>query len=161
VDVINQFSATRSSQTGNRQECILAPVYEKNLLQGFNAMKLRKEELPVALELPVATFRVAEWDDTSIAYVKLTAGADATPLLKGLPEDKCQCPHWGYMLEGAIHVRYSNGKEEICKAGEVFHWPAGHTVWVEEDTSFIEFSPKKELKTVYDHIGDKLASVSK
>jgi hypothetical protein len=107
-------------------------------------MKLRKEELPIALELPVATFRVAEWDETAVAYVEMTAGADATPLLEGLPDDKCQCPHWGYILKGAIHVRYNNG----------------HTVWVEEDTSFVEFSPKKELKEVYDHVGNKLASVS-
>lgn len=123
-------------------------------------MKLRKEELPVALELPVATFRVAEWDDTAVAYVKMTAGADATPLLEGLPGDKCQCPHWGYILEGSIHVRYNDGKEEVCKAGEMFHWPAGHTVWVDEDVSFVEFSPKKGLKEVYDHIGNKLASAS-
>ena len=123
-------------------------------------MKLRKEELPIALELPVAVFRVAEWDDTAVAYVEMTAGADATPLLQGLPDDKCQCPHWGYILKGAIHVRYSNGEEEVCRAGEMFHWPAGHTVWVKEDTSFVEFSPKKELKHVYDHIGNTLASVS-
>ena len=123
-------------------------------------MKLCKEEIPVALALPVATFRVAEWGDTAVAYVRLEAGADATPLLQGLPNDKCQCPHWGYMLEGAIHVSYSDGKEEVCRAGEMFYWPAGHTVWVEEDTSFVEFSPKKLLKEVYDHIGNKLASVS-
>lgn len=123
-------------------------------------MKLRKEDLPIALELPVATFRVAEWDNNSVAYVKLAAGADATPLLEGLQDDKCQCPHWGYMLEGAIHVHYNDGKEEVCKAGEMFYWPAGHTVWVDEDTSFVEFSPKKELKHVYDHIGSKLAAAS-
>lgn len=128
--------------------------------KGDDGMKLRKEEAPIALELPVATFRVAEWDDTAVAYVKLAAGADATPLLQGLPDDKCQCPHWGYMLEGAIHVRYSDGKEEVCRAGEMFYWPAGHTVWVEEDTSFVEFSPRKSLKEVYAHIGNKLASVS-
>jgi len=91
-------------------------------------LKLRKEEIPVALELPVATFRVAEWDDMAVAYVELAAGADATPLLEGLHEDKCQCPHWGYMLKGAIHVRYGNGEVEVCRAGEMFHWPAGHTV---------------------------------
>jgi len=119
-------------------------------------MKMRKEDLPVALELPVATFRVGEWDDIAAAYVKLQAGADATPLLEGLPGDKCQCPHWGYMLEGAIHVIYSDGKEEVCKAGEMFYWPAGHTVRVEEDTSFVEFSPKHELKEVYGHIGKKM-----
>ena len=123
-------------------------------------MKLRKEEVPIALEMPVATFRVAEWANMALAYVRLTAGVDATPLLKGLPDDKCQCPHWGYMLEGAIHVRYSDGKEEVCRAGEMFYWPAGHTVWVEEDTSFVEFSPKKSLKEVYDHIGNKLSSVA-
>lgn len=123
-------------------------------------MKMRKEEMPMALELPVAAFRVAEWDTMAVAYVKLTAGVDATPLLQGLPGDKCQCPHWGYMLEGAIHVRYADGKEEVCRAGEMFYWPAGHTVWVEVDTSFVEFSPKKELKQVYDHIGRKLSTVS-
>ena len=123
-------------------------------------MKILKEEMPIALELPVATFRLSEWDDMAVAYVKLAAGADATPLLEGLKGDKCQCPHWGYMLTGAIHLRYDDGKEEICRAGEMFHWPAGHTVWVEEDTSFVEFSPKNELKEVYDHIGSKLEHIS-
>jgi len=123
-------------------------------------MKLRKEEIPIALEMPVATFRVAEWANMAVAYVQLTAGVDATPLLKGLPDDKCQCPHWGYILEGAIHVRYKNGEEEVCRAGEIFYWPAGHTVWVKEDTSFIEFSPNRELKEVYDHIGNKLQAAS-
>jgi len=121
-------------------------------------LKMRKEEMPVALELPVAKFRVAEWGNSAVAYVELSAGADATPLLAGLPDDNCQCPHWGYMLKGAIHVRYQDGKEEICRAGETFYWPAGHTVWVKEDTSFIEFSPKSELKEVYDHIGKKVAT---
>ncbi|MFH1688324.1 MAG: cupin domain-containing protein [bacterium] len=123
-------------------------------------MKLRKEDLPIALELPVAKFRVAEWGDKALAYVELAAGADATPLLAGLPDDICQCPHWGYILKGAIHVRYRDGEEEICRAGDMFHWPAGHTVWVKEDTAFVEFSPKKELKEVYNHIGKKVATVS-
>ena len=123
-------------------------------------MKLKKEELAIALELPVATFRVGEWGEMAVAFVTLKAGADATPLLEGLLEDKCQCPHWGYILEGAIHVKYSDGQEEICRAGEMFFWPAGHTVWVEEDTSFVEFSPKKALKEVYDHIGKKFESIS-
>ena len=123
-------------------------------------MKSRKEDLPVALQLPVATFRMNEWGDTSAAYVTLKAGADASPLLEGLPGDTCQCPHWGYMLTGAIHVRYTDGKEEVCRAGDMFYWPAGHTVRVEEDTSFVEFSPRKELKKVYDHIGKKAEAMA-
>jgi len=121
-------------------------------------MRVRKEDMPIAMELPVATFRVIDWDTMSVAFVKLDAGVDATPLLEGLPGDKCQCPHWGYILEGAVHVRYTSGEQEICQAGEMFYWPAGHTVWVKEDTSFLEFSPREALKKVYDHIGTKLAS---
>ena len=123
-------------------------------------MQERKEQLPVALDLPGAKFQVAEWGDTAVAFVQLSAGADARPLLEGLPEDKCPCPHWGYVLTGAIHVGYTDGKVEVSRAGELFYWPAGHSVWVEEDTSFVEFSPKQELKEVYDHIGRKVSAGS-
>lgn len=123
-------------------------------------MQERKEQLPVAMDLPGATFHMAEWGETAVAFVKLAAGADARPLLQGLPNDQCHCPHWGYVLEGAIHVRYTDGKEEVSREGELFYWPAGHTVWVDEDTSFVEFSPKKELREIYSHITDKVSAVS-
>jgi hypothetical protein len=128
--------------------------------KGEIVMKMRKEDIPVAIDMPVATFRAVEWDNMAVAFVKLKAGADATPLLEGLPGDKCQCPHWGYMLEGAIHVTYKNGEEENCRSGDTFFGPAGHTVKVEEDTSFLEFSPKQELRIVYNHIGEKAEAVS-
>jgi len=118
---------------------------------------LDKDLLPVALELPVAKFQLAEWGDISVVYVQLSAGADAAPLLAGLPNDQCQCPHWGYVLKGAVRVTYADGKEEVCRAQEMFYWPAGHTVRVDEDTTFVEFSPKKELEEVYDHIGRKIS----
>ena len=121
-------------------------------------MRDQKEHLPVALEVPgAATFRVAEWGETAVAYVRLSAGADAAPLLKGLPEDKCSCPHWGYVLEGAVHVLYADGKQEVSRAGDMFYWPPGHTVRVDQDTAFVEFSPRQELKRVYEHIGRQLA----
>ncbi len=121
-------------------------------------MRDPKERLPVALEVPgAAKFQVAEWGDTAVAYVHLAAGADAAPLLKGLPNDKCSCPHWGYILEGAVHVLYADGKQEVAQAGDLFYWPPGHSVRVEKDTTFVEFSPKQELKSVYDHIGRQLA----
>ena len=93
--------------------------------------------------------------DTAVAHVRLSAGTDATPVLEGLPGDKCACPHWGYILEGAVHLRYADGKEETARAGDFYYWPPGHTVWVDEDTTFVEFSPKGELREVYDHIRRK------
>jgi len=123
-------------------------------------MNMRKDDMPIAIDMPVATFRAVEWGNMAVAYVKLKAGADATPLLEGLPGNKCQSPHWGYMLEGAIHLTYENGDEETCREGDTFYWPAGHTVKVEEDTSFLEFSPKEKLREVYDHIGEKAKSMA-
>lgn len=57
-------------------------------------MQAMKEQLPVAIDLPGAQFRVAEWGDIAVAYVELNAGADARPLLEGLPNDRCACLHW-------------------------------------------------------------------
>jgi ethanolamine utilization protein EutQ (cupin superfamily) len=121
-------------------------------------MRERKENLPVALELPVAKFQRMDWGETAVTYVQLTAGADAAPLLEGLPQNKCSCPHWGYVLKGAVHVEYADGQRETVRAGDTFYWPAGHTVRVDEDTAFLEFSPKDQLTKVYDHIGRKVGA---
>jgi len=53
-------------------------------------------------------------------------------------------------------VAHSDGTEEVTGAGEVFYWPAGHTGWVEEDTTFIDFSPEQEFKEVGEHVARKM-----
>src|ERR1022692_1393692 len=30
------------------------------------------------------------------SFTTIRQGADLAPMLKGLPDDRCQCPHWGY-----------------------------------------------------------------
>jgi len=121
-------------------------------------MRASKEHMPVALELPVAKFQRMDWGENAVAYVQLAAGADAAPLLAGLPHDKCSCPHWGYVLKGSVHVEYADGQRETVRAGDVFYWPPGHTVRVDEDASFLEVSPADQLTRVYDHIGRKVAA---
>lgn len=104
-----------------------------------------KQDLPVTMEAPGTMMRTdAGWGGMVVGYVELPAGADFTPLFKGLPNDACHSPHWGYVIRGAVHIRYVDGTEELSSAGEVFYWPAGHTGWVDEDTAFLDFSPEKE-----------------
>ena len=50
---------------------------------------------------------------------------DATPLLKGLPDDRCQCPHWGYVIKGRLTFRFAD-HEEVFEAGDAFYLPPGH-----------------------------------
>ena len=92
------------------------------------------------------------WGGMTIALMEFPAGLDATPLLKGLPDDKCQCPHWGYVLKGSIHIGYADGTEEVVKAGQVFYFPPGHTGWFDEDAAWVEFSPAKEYAEVMAHV---------
>ena len=55
--------------------------------------------------------------------------------LKGLPDDLCQCPHWGYVLKGTLHLRYKDGREEIARVGDMLVHASGHTAWFDEDSS--------------------------
>jgi len=123
-------------------------------------MRCKKEDLPVALNVPGAVMsRAMEWGDMTVVHARFSAGADSSPLLAGLPGDKCGCPHWGVVLTGAVHVTYGDGSQEISLAGEVFYWPAPHTVRFEVDTEILEFSPRAGLRSVYEHIGRKLGQV--
>lgn len=119
-------------------------------------MKQDRSQMPKRLEAGGVCVQAQDWGDMNVARIRFPAGADATPLLKGQPGDLCQCPHWGTVVKGAIHVRYADGAEEIVKAGEVYYWPPGHTVWVEEDYEAIEFSPSGPMNAVIDHLKAKM-----
>lgn len=82
----------------------------------------------------------------TINLVAMNEGQDITAVLATLPEGKCQCPHWGYLLTGRITVRYDDGSEEVVEAGDPFYLRAGHTSWKAEDgTEFLQFSPSELL----------------
>lgn len=102
----------------------------------------------------------ATWGSMTANYLEIPAGTDFTPLLKGLPDDLCHSPHWGYVVKGALGVRYTDGTEETVRAGEVFYWPAGHTAWADEDTAWFDFSPEKEFAKVMAHITEMQEKLS-
>jgi len=122
-------------------------------------MRISKSEVPEKLNVPGAIVRQkADFGDASgygkIAgeYFTLGAGTDIAPLLKGLEDDLCQSPHWGYLIEGEITVTYRDGQEETVKEGDLFHWPSGHSVRVGKDAEVILFSPLAEHVEVIDHL---------
>ena len=119
-------------------------------------MRKTKERLPVTMEAGPANMQSAAWGEMRSAYMRMGEGVDFTPFLEGLPEDLCRAPHWGYMLKGAMQVRYTDGTQETIGAGQLFYLPPGHTVWFEEDTEFVEFSPKQEMDEVLAHVQQKM-----
>lgn len=81
---------------------------------------------------------------------------DESPF-KGLPDDRCQCDHWGYLFKGSFQVTYQDGPSEIVSAGEAYHLRPGHFVQTLEPVEVIEISPVAEhdrtMATVARNVG--------
>lgn len=106
-------------------------------------MRAKIEEVPVSFESGATYSRSIEWGGLNVAFEGLPAGLDSTPFFKGLPDNRCQCPHWGYVFKGRLRVIYAD-HEEVISAGEAYYLPPGHNGIVEEDTEVLEFSPMVE-----------------
>lgn len=126
-------------------------------------MHVSKTDIPERINVPGAIARqVVDFGDASgygkIAgeYFSLGAGTDIAPLLKGLEDDLCQSPHWGYVMEGEVTVTYKDGPEETISGGDLFYWPPGHSVRVGKDAEVILFSPQAEHCAVVDHLKKQL-----
>jgi hypothetical protein len=120
-------------------------------------MRAAEKELTIELAVGEILTRGEDWGGQIVRHLTLPPGADFRPLLAGLPGDQCACPHWGYVLEGSITVRYADGTEETSRAGDMYYWPGGHTGWTDEGVTFIEFSPAEEIAPVLAHLGAQLA----
>lgn len=42
----------------------------------------------------MAEDRTEELDGFTMNFTSIRQDSDLTPVLKGLPDDSCQCPHW-------------------------------------------------------------------
>ena len=103
-----------------------------------------KAEAPVVVEFEVLTSRHANLDDLTVVFEAYHVDADATPMFKGLPDDRCQCPHWGVVVSGELRLRYADN-EETFTAGDAYLARPGHVPVVTAGTEVIEFSPTEEL----------------
>ena len=122
-------------------------------------MRVAKQDVEVRMDIPGAVIRLRrDFGDAtglgriSCEYFTLAAGVDTTPLFQGLDGNLCQCPHWGYVIQGRITTTDANGVRETVSANDLFHWPPGHNVKVDEDAEIVMFSPQREHCHVIDHM---------
>jgi Cupin domain len=129
--------------TGDPSALSLAPHQTK----GAMAMpKVSKESATQGGEFGPVVDRSDQLERYTANFVSFAEDIDATPLLKGLPDDRCQCPHWGYVIQGKVTFRYAD-REEVFEAGDAFYTPPGHVpVKHEPGTEMVMFSPTEELR---------------
>jgi hypothetical protein len=88
----------------------------------------------------------AELDGYTVNIISFQERQDMGPMFKGaLPDDMCQCPHWGYVLKGRQTWRFAD-HEEVFEAGDAFYVGPGHVPVFEAGTEMVQFSPAEEMK---------------
>jgi hypothetical protein len=108
-------------------------------------MRGSRRDLPTTVEAEEAIVRETDWAGIHVAFETYNEDSDIPPLFKGSPDDRCQCPHWGYVFEGRMYVRYTD-REEVFEAGDAYYLSPGHTPFMEAGTEILVFSPKDEYR---------------
>jgi hypothetical protein len=121
----------------------------------------------------VARDRIAEIDDygvvedrhedvegITIQFVAIREDVDAAPLLRGLPDDRCNCRHWGYVFKGKLTFDLGDG-QEVYEAGDAFSITHGHIPSAENGTEYLQFSPTEELRPVSAHMQKSMAAMQR
>jgi hypothetical protein len=123
-------------------------------------MHVSRAELPATV-IGEYEGRTADAAGMRIAFESMPASfpPDESPF-KGLPGDRCQCDHWGYLLEGSFRVAYSDGPDEIVRAGEAYHLRPGHFVQTIEPVELIELSPVAEHDRTMAVVARNMAAVA-
>jgi len=107
--------------------------------------KVSKGSAGEPVEAPGFVGHYGETEGYTIGFEAYSEHADMTPLFVGLPDDKCQSPHWGIVLKGKLVYHTAGGDIEVTD-GEAYYVPPGHTPEIYPDTEVVEFSPTAELQ---------------
>ncbi len=85
--------------------------------QNRGLMHITKNDIPTKIDVPGAVARQAidfgdasEYGALAAEYFSLGAGTDIAPLLKGLDDDACHAPHWGFLVSGEVVITYTDGR---------------------------------------------------
>jgi mannose-6-phosphate isomerase-like protein (cupin superfamily) len=107
--------------------------------------KISKQSATDAMTLEGYEGHFGQIGDYTVGFETYTADADLSSMFKGLPDDHCQCPHWGVVLKGK--VKFTSKDEEVTvNAGEAYYVPPGHLPYLNAGTEVVEFSPTAQLQ---------------
>ncbi len=109
-------------------------------------------------DMGVMEGRYEELGGYTVGFETFREEADATALLVGLPDDRCQSPHWGYVLRGRLTFRFAD-REEVHEAGDAYYAPPGHVPVISAGTEIVEFSPTGEYERTVAAITENLAAL--
>jgi hypothetical protein len=120
--------------------------------------KVSKDATGEPIEGPGFEGRYGETEGYTIGFEKYSEHADMTPLFVGLPDDRCQSPHWGYVFKGKLVYHTADGDIEVTD-GEAYYVGPGHAPEIFPDTEIVEFSPTADFRQTMDVVGKNMESI--
>jgi hypothetical protein len=108
------------------------------------------DDLTPELEGPGVGIRRTDSGGLAMCLIRLEAGVRTDPLFAGLPDDRCQCPHWGYIISGTMRVHSAAGSTDYT-AGETYYWAPGHNLEAVSDAEYLEITPSDDYDGLMDH----------
>jgi len=130
-------------------------------------LRIEKDRVDVMMDIPGATLRLKKgfgeagaFGGMSAEYFTLAKGVDTRPLFEGLEGGVCECPHWGFVLRGQLTTTDAAGAQETVSANDLFYWPPGHNVSVDEDAEVVMFSPQARHTRVIEHMIEKVSGAA-
>jgi hypothetical protein len=113
-------------------------------------------DAPVVIDVVGVQMRAREFGDMTITFSRLPRSTDLHSILRGLPDDRCPCPHWGYVISGRLRLHTATGEHDV-EEGQAFYVEAGHAKEALEDTELFEVSPTVLARALSDHLQQRLA----
>jgi hypothetical protein len=107
--------------------------------------KASKATADESMELDGYEGHFADFGPYTVGFETYTADSDPSALFAGLPDDMCQCPHLGYVLQGRVKFTFADGTEEVFEAGDAYYAPPGHLPFLYAGSEVVEFSPSEAL----------------
>lgn len=82
-------------------------------------------------EFPKGRLELVNFGDAVIGRATLQPGWRWSTSVKEIAKtDSCEAPHFQYHVSGTLCIKMDDGKEVICKPGDVSLIPPGHDAWV-------------------------------
>ena len=110
--------------------------------------KLSRDEqanLVTVPTMPGYEARYTVTDGYVMEFEKFAEGADFTPYYRGLPDDRCQGTHRGYVIRGRLTIHRPEG-DEVFNEGDAYIVTPNHTPEVASGTEVVEFTSEEDTK---------------
>jgi hypothetical protein len=107
--------------------------------------KMAKDDGTVVRMGPVEDRQQDLGDGYTAQVTTFAVAMDGTLMMAGLPDNRCQCPHWGVVQAGQVTFRFAD-HEETFVAGDAFSVGPGHVPVYAAGTTVLSFSPTEPLR---------------